>query len=242
MAQIVIPSISMEQMIEIDRVMMEDIGISLMQMMENAGRNLAHLARQRLLSGDPAGKAVVILAGTGGNGGGALVCARHLHNWGAQVQVFTTKPREAFTLIPARQLDILCRMGIPVSPASEINRVQSTDLVIDGLIGYRLVGAPRDAVAELIRWANAQSAPILALDIPSGLDSTTGEAFDPTICASATMTLALPKHGLLALKSAPFVGELYLADISVPPELYQSQTIGIQVGLLFAKEDIIRLR
>ncbi len=237
-----IPSISMQQMVEVDRAMIEDYGIDLMQMMENAGRNLAHLARQRFLDGNPVGKRVTILAGNGGNGGGALVSARRLHNWGAQVQVVLAQPRKAMKSVPAHQYDILNRMRVTTQQAYELERVLPMDLIIDGVIGYSLSGSPRGSAAELIRWANAQGAPILALDTPSGLDVTTGEAYDPTIRATATMTLALPKHGLLAAQSLEFVGELYLADISVPTELYQSPAIGVLVGILFAADDIIRFR
>ncbi len=84
---VIVPFITTDQMREVDRAMIEDFGISLVQMMENAGRNLAQLARQRFLDGDPRGRRVVVLAGTGGNGGGGLVCARRLHNWGAEVEV-----------------------------------------------------------------------------------------------------------------------------------------------------------
>ena len=80
-----VPFITTDQMREVDRAMIEDYGISLVQMMENAGRNLAQLARQRFLDGDPRGRRVLVLAGTGGNGGGGLVCARRLRNWGAEV-------------------------------------------------------------------------------------------------------------------------------------------------------------
>ncbi len=96
-----VPYVTTEQMIEVDRAMMQDYRIELIQMMENAGRNLAHLARMRFLDGNPQGKKVVILAGTGGNGGGGLVCARRLHNWGAQVQVVVIRPIEDFTPVPA---------------------------------------------------------------------------------------------------------------------------------------------
>ena len=85
-----IPYLTTEQMVEVDRVIIEAYKIELIQMMENAGRNLAHLARARFLGGKPTAKTVVVLAGTGGNGGGALVCARRLHNWGARVQVFSS--------------------------------------------------------------------------------------------------------------------------------------------------------
>ena len=237
-----LPYVTTEQMIEVDRAMIEDVRIELMQMMENAGRNLAHLARVRFFAGDPRGKTVVVLAGTGGNGGGALVCARRLHNWGAQVQVFLTHPATDFTPVPAHQLDILQRMNVPVAQADSITQVQSPALIVDGLIGYRLKGAPRGAVADLIRWANAEPAPILALDTPSGIDTTTGTVFDPAIKATATMTLALPKAGLRAAGVEALVGELYLADISVPPSLYAKPALALQVGPLFAESEILLLR
>jgi NAD(P)H-hydrate epimerase len=237
-----VPFLTTKQMIEVDRAMMEDFRIELVQMMENAGRNLAHLARERFLDGDPRGKHVVILAGTGGNGGGALVCARRLHNYGAQVQVFVTKPDAEFTPVPAHQLDILHRMRVPVAQAAGVVQAPNPSLIIDGVIGYSLKGAPRGAAGELIRWANAQEAPILALDAPSGVDTTTGTVFDPAIHAAATMTLALPKEGLRAPGVEERVGELYLADISVPPSLYAEPALGLEVGYLFSASDIIRLR
>jgi NAD(P)H-hydrate epimerase len=113
------------------------------------------------------------------------------------------------------------------------------DLVIDGIIGYSLSGAAQGAAADLIRWANGQRAPVLALDVPSGLDSTTGDVYEPCIRATATMTLALPKRGLRDPRARLYVGELYLADISVPPGLYTS--LGVVVSSLFAKSEVIRL-
>ena len=231
-----------DQMIEVDRAMIEDFKIELIQMMENAGRNLASLARERFLGGDPIGKRVVVLAGTGGNGGGALVAARRLHNWGAHVRVFVTKPASDFTPVPAHQLDILTRMKVSVSQAAGVVEERTPDVVLDGVIGYSLKGAPRGSASDLIRWANAQEAPILALDAPSGVDTTTGRVFDPAIRATATMTLALPKEGLRAPGVDEHVGELYLADISVPPSLYAEPALGLDVGPLFAQSDVVRLR
>lgn len=237
-----IPYLTTEQMIEVDRAMIEDYHIELIQMMENAGRNLAHLARDRFFAGDPRGKTAVVLAGTGGNGGGAMVCARHLHNHGAQVKVYLTKPAAEFTPIPAHQLDILQRMKIPTALAEAISREDNPDLIIDGVIGYSLKGSPRGTAGELIRWANAAKAPILSLDAPSGVDTTSGTVFDPAIKAVATMTLALPKEGLRSPGVEAQVGELYLANISVPPELYAEPALQLKVGPIFAKNDIVRLR
>jgi NAD(P)H-hydrate epimerase len=133
-------------------------------------------------------------------------------------------------------------MRVLIGAADGLNGVATPDLIVDGVIGYSLKGAPRGTAADLIRWANLQDAPILALDAPSGVDATTGAVFDPAIKAAATMTVALPKEGLRAPGVEEQVGELYLADISVPPALYAEPTLGLEVGYLFAQSDIIRLR
>ncbi len=237
-----VPYVDTQQMIEVDRAMMEDYKIELIQMMENAGRNLAHLARQRFFEGNPIDKKVAVMAGSGGNGGGALVAARRLHNWGASVHVFLGQDPEKMTPIPGHQLGILQRMRVPGSDLVARVPNESFDLVLDGLIGYSLRGAPYGLVAELIRWANRQDAPVLSLDTPSGIDTATGTVFDPAISATATMTLALPKEGLRTPGVDMRVGELYLADISVPPDLYAEPALNLKVGPLFARDDIIRLR
>lgn len=219
----VLPDLSAAQMVAVDRAMIEDYQIELIQMMENAGRNLAQLARTRFLGGDPRGKRVVVLAGTGGNGGGALVAARRLHTWGAEVVVALTKDLPAFKAVLAHQLGIIVRLGIQIVGAELLDQLGSADAILDGVIGYSLPGSPHGTAAELIRWANRHGAPILALDTPSGLDVTTGTAHTPTITAAA-----------------PYVGELYLADISVPPQLYTG--LGLAAEPIFAQEEIIRLR
>lgn len=233
-----VPYLTTAQMRGVDRLMVEEYGITLLQMMENAGLHLARLARARFLGGDPQGKRVTVLAGRGGNGGGALVCARRLYSWGADVRVILSRPMSAFEGVPEHQLRILRRMDVPLETAVPVSTIDST-LIVDGLIGYSLSGAPRGAAAELIRWANAQSAPILALDVPSGVDATTGRAFEPAIQAGMTLTLALPKTGLRLPETAANVGALYLADIGVPPELYAHPDVGLAVGPLFARSEIL---
>ena len=134
--QATVPFLTTEQMVEIDRGMIEDFQILLIQMMENAGRNLAQVARLRFLSGDPCGKRVAVLAGVGGNGGGALVCARRLANWGASVEVFVSKPRHGFTEVSGHQFDVVRSMNIPSTTAAP-QADASYDLVIDGIIVVR---------------------------------------------------------------------------------------------------------
>ena len=183
----------------------------------------------------------VVLAGTGGNGGGALVAARRLHNWGADVQVHLSADRAAFSPVPMSQLGVLEAMRVRVGGPAELSDGPVVDLIIDGIIGYSLAGAPRGGAATLIRWANQQSAPILSLDVPSGMDPNTGESLEPAIRAAATMTLALPKTGMATEAALEAVGELYLADIGVPPSLYAGPSLNLRVGPLFAGDDVIRL-
>jgi NAD(P)H-hydrate epimerase len=237
-----LPSLTEEDMREVDRFMIEEYGIELIQMMENAGRNLARLVRERFLKGDPRGRRVAVLAGPGGNGGGAIVTARHLHNWGASVDLIISRPEEDFKPVSRKQLDIVRRMEVPLHRPETASRIGEVSAIIDGLIGYGLKGAPKDEAADLIRWANRRDEPICSLDIPSGIGSTEGTVYDPTVRASVTMTLAMPKRGLFDPEAGAFVGELYLADIGVPPELYESMCPEINVGPIFAEDELIRLR
>lgn len=233
-----LPYLSVEQMREVDRAMVEDLGIELIQIMENAGRTLAQLATNRFLDGDPRGKRVAVMAGPGGNGG-ALVCARGLLVWGAHVRVFTSRPGERFAPVSAHQLRILRGLGAEVSSSAELDA--GADLILDDLLGYSLRGAPTGVAGELVRRANELEAPRLALEVPSGLDADHGEVVDPALRATATMTLALPKEGLRAPGAAAYVGELYLVDIGVLPSLYAGLSLGLRVGPIFAGSDLLSL-
>jgi NAD(P)H-hydrate epimerase len=132
-------------------------------------------------------------------------------------------------------------MGVDVMHSQNLAAVNAPDLIIDGIIGYSLKGPPRIPASDMIRWANSRRAPILALDVPSGIDASTGRVFDPAIKASATMTLALPKEGLRQQGAEELVGELYLADISVPPSLYLNLWRNLKIGDIFAESDIVRI-
>lgn len=237
-----IPAITTKQMREVDRLMVEVYRIKLVQMMENAGRNLAVLARDLFFDGDSAGKRVLVLAGSGGNGGGGLAAGRRLHNWGADVQVYITRPVDQITGVPGLQLESLIEMGVPLQDGRGVSSLPESDLILDAIIGYSLRGAPQGISAHLIDMANARSAegvPILSLDIPSGMDASTGEVHLPCIQAAATLTLALPKTGLVKDQVSSTVGDLYLADISVPPGLYRS--LGINLPPIFHRQEIINI-
>ena len=229
-----------EQMIEVDRLMTDVLKIQLMQMMENAGRNLARLSIKRFL-GDPRDKRVVVMAGTGGNGGGAMVAARRLHQWGVDVSVLTTKPDEQYSGVPGHQLAILRRLDVDVNSSTLPSNSNLPDLILDGVIGYSLKGDPRGRSADLISWANALASPILSLDVPSGLDSTSGTARTPSVKADATMTLALPKVGLQSAEAKSILGELFVADIGVPDWVYQEIGFQREMGSLFGEDDFVKV-
>jgi NAD(P)H-hydrate epimerase len=228
------PILTTEQMIEVDRLMISEYGIELIQMMENAGRSLADLTG-RWFGASLSGRSVCVLCGRGNNGGGGMVAARHLHNRGANVHVI----RLAGELkdVPAKQWNILGNIGLRNDPYYNLS---NADIIIDALIGYGLVGDPRPEVAVWIEKINAAGKPILSLDAPSGLNTTSGRPGNPTIRADATMTLALPKTGLMSDSARPLVGKLYLGDISVPPELYRQ--MGLDIGNVFEQDTIIKIR
>ncbi len=220
---------------------MEDFGIELLQMMELAGRHLAHLARERFLGGEPSDRGVLVLAGPGGNGGGALVAARRLAGWGARVAVALARDRERYRGIPLHQLAIVEELDLPVLGPERLPAGR-WDLILDGLVGYSLRGAPRGWTARLIELANGPEAPVLSLDLPSGVEASSGRVLEPAVRATATLTLALPKTGLRAPGAAACTGELYLGDIGVPPELYARPPLHLEVGPVFSRSDVVRIR
>ena len=217
-----VPHVEEAQMREVDRVAVEVFGLGILQMMENAGRNLSAL----VMSTREPGRSgpVVVAAGSGGNGGGGLCAARHLHNRGISVAVFITRAPQTLEGAAAAQWEILRKAGVEARPAEDLPAVlPDAALVLDALIGYSLRGAPAGVSADLIEQINASGKAVISLDLPSGLDATTGETPGVCIRADQTLTLALPKPGLTNL----LAGELVLADIGIPPEVYRR--IGIAV-------------
>lgn len=237
-----VPCVTAEQMRTVDRLATEEYRLHLLQMMENAGRHLAHLARERFLNGELGGETVLVLCGGGGNGGGGLVAARRLHSWGANVRVGTAISPGDYTGVPAHQMALLRRLDLSVRQIGPEDDLPEADLLLDALIGYGLEGDPRDDMADLIYQVLWHGAPVLSLDVPSGLDATTGVPSETTVHAEATLTLALPKCGLDAPAAQSAVGDLYLGDIGIPPALYDDLDLGADLTGLFAQQDLLRLR
>ena len=227
--------VTSDEMRRIDDVIIREFQVDVLMLMENAGRATAIMGLQ-MLQGRTIGKRVACLVGGGNNGGDGMVAARHLANWGANVEMIVGTIKDRMKNVPLGQLHILEKMGIPILSTHYV--LTDYDLLIDGLIGYGLEGNPRDRIATIIKDANASGRPILALDVPSGMNATTGKAYDPCIKATATLTLALPKTGFLAPGASLYVGDLYLADISIPRNVYQR--FG-QQNILFQKDSPLKI-
>lgn len=224
-----------EEMRKLDELAIGEFQIDVLVLMENAGRATATIATQ-MLYGSIAGKKIGCLVGGGNNGGDAMVAARHLANWGAEVNVIVGTTKDRIKKIPLGQLQVLEKMGLSIF-FNEYD-LRGNDLLIDGLIGYGLEGNPRERIAMMITDANNSGRPILAVDLPSGMNATTGERYDPCIKATSTITLALPKTGFLAQGNSDYLGDLYIADISIPRSVYEQ--FG-QKTELFRKDSIRKI-
>lgn len=216
-AGIEVPAVT-ARMRELDRIATEETGPNLFQTMENAGRDLALLAIE-LLGDRWRERRVVVLAGTGDNGGGGICGARHLANRGVDVRLCLAEP-DRLTQVTVFQRKVFGHTSGREVGQSALDD-EPIDLIVDALLGYSLDSDPREPEAGLIRWANTSGAPILALDIPSGVDATTGEIPGDFVRPKWTMTLALPKTGLVPEKT----GDLFLADIGIPEGVYRRMAL-----------------
>lgn len=232
-----IPYLTAQQMRRIDELAVEH-GLSIIQMMENAGYQMADFIRKKYSSK----KKVLALAGKGGNGGDALAAARHLINWGYQLTCLLASSPGKLKKEARQQYNILhsIKAKLLEYPQNQKINFSQFDLIIDGLLGYSVSGDPRPPYDELIEQANACGKPIISFDVPSGMDATTGQAYRPSIKATDTLTLALPKTCFQNPSIRNYVGSLYLVDIAVPVKVYEC--LGIKIPLLFDKKSIVKIK
>ncbi|WP_254841352.1 NAD(P)H-hydrate epimerase [Natronomonas marina] len=219
-------AVTAEEMRAVDRVATETVGLPLLSMMENAGRNLAGVVEKRR-----EGRRVVVFAGGGGNGGGGLACARHLHNCGVPVAVVLDRDPASLSGATATQHRVLDAMEVPVRRADDDR--DAGVVAVDALVGYGLTEALRGRAAELAVACN-DAATVVSLDVPTGVNATTGEVPGPAVEADATLTLALPKTGL-----GPNAGDLLLGDIGIPAAVYEE--LDVQYRNPF-EEYVVRIR
>jgi len=222
------PAATRDEIRDFDRYAIETLGLPGIVLMENAGRQIAEAARA-MLAGRKKPR-VVILAGPGNNGGDGFVVARHLAMAGIRAEVFLVAPREKIVGDADTNLRILEAMGFQIRVlAGKVEAVlgelrpllAEADLVVDGLLGTGTRGEIREPYASAIGAVNDARRPVLAIDIPSGLDPDTGKPLGPTVRATKTVTLAAVKVGFRKPGAAEYTGEVVLADIGVPFERFQ---------------------
>ncbi|QNB46590.1 NAD(P)H-hydrate dehydratase [Thermanaerosceptrum fracticalcis] len=207
----------------LDKWAVEERGIPTVLLMENAGNAIAQTVKQIFAS--VSGRYVIILVGKGNNGGDALVAARHLHQLGAEVKLFLLFPPEEFQGAVKTNWHFIESLDLKWHQLQDDHSfyllklsLNNCDLIIDGIFGTGFRGDPQGHVSRAIQVVNESSCPVLAIDVPSGLDADTGRVGDPCIKANYTVTFAWAKRGLVLYPGKHFVGKLVVADISLPQD------------------------
>ncbi|MBI3976160.1 MAG: NAD(P)H-hydrate dehydratase [Armatimonadetes bacterium] len=212
------------EMGELDRRAEEEFGLPRALLMENAGRRVAEVVHTIVA---PAGRRCAVLAGKGSNGGDGLVAARHLAARGWRAEVLLLAREDEVRGEPRRNLSLAREAGVEVTPVTSMalaaarERLSGADVIIDAIFGTGITGAPIGLVAQVIEAANAASAPVVAVDLPSGVDADTGGVRGAAVRATATVTMGLPKVGLLLYPGAAHAGRVYVAEIGYPPALLE---------------------
>lgn len=214
------------------------VGWGLGEMAEQAGRGVAHAVRRLHAPGSLAAARVTVAAGPGGTGAVGLVAARLLAAAGADVEVLLTG-RDGAVALPG-QLALLETAGIPVVPAARrLGDRGPGDVFVDAMVGMGAVPPLRDAAAEVADWLRGHACRVLAVDLPSGLGGDAGLR-GPGVTADVTVTLGALKEGMLPAIVQPYLGDLYLADLGIPPALWQQVDVVVTRDL-FADGPLVRL-
>ncbi|MBN2981888.1 MULTISPECIES: NAD(P)H-hydrate dehydratase [Cohnella] len=220
--------VTSKEMRDIDRYAIDVIGIPSLVLMENAGRAIAEEAIRLAEAEGARGRRPrwLVLAGKGNNGGDGVVCARRLNEQGWETLIVYAEAPEGFKGEAAVQRDIADRLRLP-SAVYEPGKLEwdRFDGIVDALLGTGATGEPREPYASLIREANASGLPIVAADIPSGLNADTGEANEPCIRAAVTVALAMAKRGLRLQPGAETAGTVVVRPIGIPGDAAARQGV-----------------
>lgn len=217
--------VSSTEMKAIDTELTQKYSMPSLLLMENAGRGVAEEVKrlfERVPQDQISPASVVVLCGTGNNGGDGLVAARQLAKDGVPVHVVLAREESAISGDAKTNLNIVKSLRLPleVFNLGQLNTVNAlcrkSVILIDALLGTGTSGSLREPYATLVRLINESGKPVVAVDIPSGLDPDTGIAGDPTVKAATTVTMGLPKNGLVKKEAAPYVGRLLVADLGIP--------------------------
>ncbi len=207
-----------QQVRAIDRYAIEQLGVPGIVLMENAGLNAAHVIASHFAP--IAGKTVLVVAGKGNNGGDGYIIARHLTHWGAEAIIFLACDPLAVGGDAKTNLEILHRLGLPVVTETGAfdERIADADIVVDALGGTGIQGPVKSEMAHWVDRINAAGRPIVAVDIPTGLDCDTGQATGSAVEADLTVTFVAEKAGFAREGSGKYTGMVVTVDIGVDAE------------------------
>lgn len=206
-------ALTREQSRAVDQWAVREHGLTGLVLMENAGRGVVDV----LLSQQPTPRRVLILCGKGNNGGDGFVIARHLIIRGIDCRVVLLVDPGELQGDALTNFDILQSAGMTIEDASQMEAESSDyDWIVDAILGTGTVGEPREPYRSAIQWLNNQSAKVLAVDLPSGLDCDTGVPSATTVKADVTCTFHAPKVGFANPKAQKFLGELHVVSIGIP--------------------------
>jgi len=215
------------QLRSIDRLAIKRYHILGEVLMENASRAIADVSCE-MLGGQCTGE-ILIVCGGGNNGGDGLAAARHLHNRGADVRILLTSDPGKYTSEAQINWQIVSAMNLLVFPADDINFQKSKPrLILDAIFGTGLSQAPREPFPKTVAAMHALSVPILAVDIPSGMDCDSGKPLGG-VCVKATRTVTFvsQKIGFAAPEAREYLGQITVGDIGCPRELIVEAARGI---------------
>src|SRR2546427_12737085 len=218
------------QIAELDRRATKDHGISVAQLMDAAGRRVAQA--DEIMLREHGGRRVVVMTGRGSNGGDGLVAARYLAA-GAEVAALLVAPKEEFGGEAAQALAAAAEAGVSFlagDAARHEDAIAKADLIIDALFGTGFRGTARGDAVGLIEAANRSGKPILSVDVPSGLQADTGTWDGPCVRASVTVTMGLPKVGVVLFPGAEMAGAPYVGDIGDPPAPLDDPPLTTRLG------------
>jgi NAD(P)H-hydrate epimerase len=206
---------------ELDRRTIDEVGLPGMVLMENAGRGAAEAIQARFAALFPG--PVLVLCGRGNNGGDGLVIARHLREADWQVTTLLLAERSGLSADAAAMLKVFEASGGVVVAAPDEQRLSAAlalaagcRLCVDALLGTGCARAPAGHLAQAIDWLNRQAAPVVAVDLPSGVDASNGRVPGSAVRAALTVTFALPKIGLFSYPGAGYAGEVVTVPIGMP--------------------------
>lgn len=224
---------------EADRMAISELGVPGMVLMENAGRAASDVIAERF----PSARSVIVACGPGNNGGDGLVAARHLLSRSLQVKILLSAPPENFKGDPAVNLQSAMRLGVEIFVSRDLSDeemqvlVINQDLAVDALLGSGAMGAPRGEILRIVKAMQGDK-PVVALDLPTGVDPSTGCVEGPAVRAVLTITMLARKTGLEIMPGRAFRGEIVTVDIGIPAEKVLKDTPG---QVLLERADIASL-